>query len=194
MSSETRDLVEKWDWRHRQAGSELPMPARVLSEFHFLLPAAGRALDLACGRGGSAILMAECGLDVHAWDISPVAVEWLRNHALQADLPIKAVARDVVRQPPEPGEYDVVVVSYFLDRSICPSIVNTLRPGGLLFYQTFAVDAVTDTGPSNPEFRLAGGELLRLFAGLTPKVFSDLGSIGDTSAGVRDISWLVARK
>ncbi len=194
MAVDPVELAQKWDERHRQAGSEIPGPAAVLCEFDYLLPAAGHALDLACGRGGSAIAMAMRGLDVYAWDISNVAIDWLRIHANTCDLGIQARVRDVLAQPPPPRSFDVIVVSHFLDRPLCSAISAALRPGGLLFYQTFAVDAVSSRGPSKPEFRLAPAELLRLFPGLKPIVFSDLGQVGDTGKGPRDISWLVAER
>jgi hypothetical protein len=43
------DIREKWNDRYRAASDE-PRAARVLSEHLYLLPAAGRALDLARGR------------------------------------------------------------------------------------------------------------------------------------------------
>jgi len=68
--------------------------------------------------------------------------------------------RDVSQQPPEPESFDVIVVSRFLDRSICPAISRALKPDGVLFYQTFV------HGLSNPDFLLAPNELLSLFSEL----------------------------
>ena len=65
---------------------------------------------------------------------------------------IASQARDIIARPPPPSSFDVIVVSHFLDRRLAPAIAWALRPGGLLFYQTFAREAVTDQGPSNPEF------------------------------------------
>ena len=47
----------RWDQRYRETSSE-PQAARVLSDNLRLLPAAGTALDLACGLGGNALLLA----------------------------------------------------------------------------------------------------------------------------------------
>ena len=44
--------------------------------------------------------------------------------------------------------------------------MEALKPQGLLFYQTFTHERVTDQGPSNPSYRLAPNELLELFAPL----------------------------
>jgi hypothetical protein len=88
----------------------------------------------------------------------------------------------------------VIVVSHFLDRSLAPAIIAALRPGGLLFYQTFSRVAVTDRGPEDPAFRLAENELLELFKPLKVRIYREEGRLGDTSQGWRDIAMLVAEK
>jgi 2-polyprenyl-3-methyl-5-hydroxy-6-metoxy-1,4-benzoquinol methylase len=78
-------LREKWDARHGDA-QKRPVVAEVLAQNRHLLPAAGAALDLACGLGGNALLLAELGLEVKAWDLSAVAVRRLGETALQRGL------------------------------------------------------------------------------------------------------------
>lgn len=179
-----------WQARYQAAAGE-PRPARVLRDLGFLLPRQGRALDLACGRGGNALLMAAQGLEVTAWDYAPAAISDLQQRALQNGLAIHAEVRDVLAWPLRPESFDVISVSYFLQRDLAPVIVTALRPGGLLFYETFIRDAVTDTGPSNPAFRLEPNELLRLFPGLRVVDYREHARIGDLSAGQRDIASLV---
>ncbi|MGD8429109.1 MAG: SAM-dependent methyltransferase, partial [Ectothiorhodospiraceae bacterium] len=55
---------ETWEKRYGGADAAPAQPARVLREFSHLLPEAGVALDLACGRGGNAVYLARRGLDV----------------------------------------------------------------------------------------------------------------------------------
>jgi len=105
-----------------------------------------------------------------------------------------AEQRDVVRNPPEPGRFDVIVVSRFLDRSLAPQLAVALRPGGLLFYQTFTRTRVDDSGPVSPDYRLADGELLRVFAGLRLRVYREEGVIGDITCGLRNQAMLVAQR
>ncbi|PUD99067.1 MAG: hypothetical protein C3L24_11545, partial [Candidatus Sedimenticola endophacoides] len=64
----------RWDRRHGEAQGPGQV-AEVLRQNLHLLPPWGRALDLACGRGANALLMARQGLRVSAWDLSPVAQE-----------------------------------------------------------------------------------------------------------------------
>jgi SAM-dependent methyltransferase len=187
-------LREKWDARHGDA-QKRPVVAEVLAQNRHLLPAAGAALDLACGLGGNALLLAELGLEVKAWDLSPVAVRRLGETALQRGLPnLQAQVRDVEQAPPPADSFDVIVVSYYLERTLAPRIAAALRPGGLLFYQTFTCLAVGDEGPSNPAYRLDDNELLRLFSGLRLRFYREENRLGDLSRGARDVAMLVAER
>jgi len=60
--------TDKWNARYRMADTTVADPAVVLSENLHLLPARGCALDLACGAGANALLLARHGLETHAWD------------------------------------------------------------------------------------------------------------------------------
>ena len=192
MTEETSRHL-RWESRYRTAEGE-PQPARVLRELGFLRPAQGRALDLACGRGGNALWLASRGLAVTAWDYAEAAIVDLEARAARRGLPIRAEVRDVCTEPPPPRTFDVIVVSYFLDRDLAPAIADALRPGGLLFYETFVREAVGTGGPTNPEFRLAPSELLQLFAGLRVIDYREHALFGDTVQGQRDIATLVATR
>jgi len=184
---------DKWDSRYREAG--LPgAPATVLLENAHLLPRSGAALDLACGLGANSLLLEEHGLQTHAWDISPVAVEKLRAVALERRLPIIAEVKDALRDPLPPAQFDVIAVTHYLERALTQPLVNALKTGGLLFYQTFTRTAVSDEGPQKDEWRLADGELLTMFAPLRPLVYREEGRIGDLSQGFRNKALLVAVK
>ena len=159
-----------------------------------LLPTAGNALDLACGLGANGLLLAQRGLETLAWDLSPVAVEKLNAEAARRGVALRAEARDVAAQPPEAERFDVVVVAHFLDRALCPAIAAALRPGGLLFYQTFTRARVDERGPSNDDFRLGENELLQLFPGLTLLHYHEEGLVGDTGQGLRNVAQLIARR
>lgn len=178
-------------WNERWTGAEPGPPARVLTENAHLLPRSGRALDLACGLGSNAVFLADRGLAVEAWDISNVATT-----ALGARLGARGVVRvrDILLEPPPPDSFDVIVLVRYLERSLARDIAAALRPGGLLFAQTFAQERVTDRGPRRDAYRLAPGELLRLYPGLEPVVLREEGRLGELARGLRDEALLVARK
>ena len=183
----------KWDARYRGSDKN-PEPALVLSEFQHLLPASGAALDLACGLGGNALLLATHGLATYAWDISPVAIDRLKQEAASRGLALETEVRDVVAAPPEPVSFDVIVVSRFLERDLVSPLIEALRPGGLIYYQTFTADRVHDRGPHNPHYRLAHNELLALFASLRLIVYREEGLAGNLSKGLRGEAMLVAQQ
>lgn len=187
------DAQDKWDSRYREA--DLPgAPATVLIQNTHLLPHSGTALDLACGLGANSLLLAERGLQTRAWDISPVAIEKLRAIAAQRRLPIIAEVKDVMHDAIPPLQFDVVVVAHYLERSLTRPIIDALKVGGLLFYQTFTRTAVSAEGPQKDEWRLADGELLAMFAPLRPLVYREEGRIGDVAQGFRNKALLVAVK
>jgi SAM-dependent methyltransferase len=176
------------------AAEGLPDPAAVLKENLHLLPVRGRALDLACGLGANAVLLARRGLEVAAWDLSPVAIARLRDLALELNLPVTAEVRDVCVEPPLPETFDCILVAHFLQRSLVPALTAALRPGGLLFYQTFVREAASEGGPSNPGYRLETNELLHLFSGLTLRFYREEGRVGDLDKGTRDLAQLVGQR
>lgn len=191
MNSTTR---AKWDERYREREVERSRAAEVLERNLHLLPATGRALDLACGLGSNALLLAERGLDTWAWDLSPVAVEKLRGAATRRGVALHAEVRDLADAPPTAGSFDVIVVAHFLERDLCPAIAAALRPDGLLFYQTFTRARTDGRGPDNDHFRLAEGELLGLFPDLALIHYHEEGLIGDTAEGLRNIAQLIGRQ
>lgn len=188
------DIQQKWDARYQQPDTALPVAAEVLSQNRHLLPKTGHALDLACGRGGNALLLAAQGLAVTAQDISPVVIAQLQQTAQQENLKIAAEVCDVLATPPAAGHYDVLVVSYFLERSLSAELINALKPGGLLFYQTWCRQKTAGRGPANPDYLLADNELLSLFAGLKIRVYREEAQLGDMTTGCRDVAMLVAQR
>lgn len=191
----TDSIKQKWNARYKNK-LEIPDAARVLLDNQHLLPASGKALDLACGLGANALIMAAAGLETHAWDISDEALKNIDNYARKKcpDAHIVTLQRNVETQPPEKSSFDVIVVSQFLYRPICENIIDALRPGGLLFYQTFCREKITEIGPGKAEFLLKAGELLALFSSLDLVVYREERNCGDLSLGFRNQAYLVARK
>lgn len=188
------DLETRWNRRYASADPAQAQPAEVLRQYRHLLPARGRALDLAAGMGGNAQLLARAGLQAEAWDASGVAMEKLAGYARDAGLALTAQTRDVVAAPPEPGSFDVIVVSRFLERGLAPHLLRALRPDGLLYYQTYTREAVDATGPSNPAFRLAPNELLELFGELHLVLYREEGTLGEPGAGLRNEAMLIGQR
>jgi SAM-dependent methyltransferase len=196
----------KWQEAYQDADIASACAAGVLQQHAFLLPQSNKqvvkplhALDLACGRGGNALFLAKQGFVVDAIDLSSNVLDKLKSYALQHDLRINCLLGDV-EEAGLPGvdyadKYDVIVVSYFLYRPLFADIIKALKPGGLLFYQTWSQVLVDkDKGPQNPQFRLARGELLKLTKPLVPVFYQEYGVVGDTTQGLRNEALLVAQK
>lgn len=185
----------RWESRYAGLSGSLPAPAKVLLNNACLLDGHGQALDLACGLGGNALMLSSMGYSTSAWDIASNAIEQLQKMAKTQSIALQAMQRDVIANPPLPRSFDVIVVSRFLDRSLCPALMAALRPQGLLFYQTFVRDNVPETysGPANKDYLLAENELLHLFSGLRIRYYQDCGTVGDRLKGSRNESMLVAQ-
>lgn len=187
--------MNRWDRRFAEDQSAAGSPAFVLSEFAHLLPMCGEVLDYACGRGANALFLAEQGLQVSAWDYSVEALKKLKRDADSLRLSIKTRNVDL-----EANDFcittlfDVIVVSNYLYRPAFAKIIDGLKPGGLLFYQTFVQDKVNPAGPSSPDYLLKTNELLRLCQPLQIVAYREEGSLGDTSKGLRNQACLIGRK
>ena len=133
------------------------------------LYAPGRALDLACGRGRNALYLAQEGFQVEAWDRDAEALEALRAAAESSGLAaITAMPVDLEQTPEIPSSsFDLITVFYYLQRNLAPQIVQALKPGGVLVYETFLIDNHERfSHPRRCEFCLNHNELLSLFGGL----------------------------
>jgi len=144
-----------------------PAPAPFLLQQLHRLPK-GRALDVAAGSGRHALFLAAHGYQVDAIDRDADALKQLNAAAKQRQLHVATTCLDL--EQPAPFEphlgneiYDVIVVFFYLYRSLFPYLIDALRPGGVLMYETFTIDNYfRHKHPRRWEFCLAHNELLRL--------------------------------
>ncbi|MGB8012772.1 MAG: class I SAM-dependent methyltransferase [Terriglobales bacterium] len=182
MSSTSDSERKRWNEKYRGVSStgtkRIPDPflVQAFSEYiRPLFPHAGRALDLAGGAGRHAIWLAKQGWDVTLIDISEVGVELARQNAGPLGSHMRFVVDDLTRFQASQTEFgvrleaafDVVMVFFYLERTILPEIIKTLRPGGVLVYKTYTrAQAELPGGSKNPAHLLEPGELRQLTAGL----------------------------
>ncbi len=152
-------------------GHGTPAPAPWVVRFAPLVAHGGAVLDLACGGGRHGRLFAARGHPVVALDrdISGVADLAADPGAdLDADAGIEIIAADLEGGAPWPlkgRRFAAIIVVNYLHRPLFPHILASLDDGGVLIYQTFADGNEKFGRPSNPDFLLAPGELLRLAEG-----------------------------
>lgn len=177
--------ADKWNRVYSQADSSVIQVSEVLIDNSFLLPKTGAALDLACGLGGNALFLAQQGLAVTAWDISSVAVARLEAAADRQGLNINACQQNISSLSLAKSSFDVIAVSRFLDRTLTDAIIGALKPGGLLFYQTFTKEKTSGQGPNNPNFLLERNEFLGLFSRLAVLFYRENSLCGNLQKGLR---------
>jgi SAM-dependent methyltransferase len=118
----------------------------------------GEVLDLACGRGRHARLLAAAGHAVLALDRDAAALDAL------AGVPgVTTVCADLEDGRPWPlggQRFSAIVVTSYLHRPLFAAIAASLAPGGLLVYETFMLGNERHGRPSSPAFLLQPGELL----------------------------------
>lgn len=192
LSEESAAIEEKWDQIYKN--SELTNASQMLFENSFLLPRQGKALDLACGLGANALFLAEQGLETHAWDASSIAINKLHLFALNKNLRIHT--KQVIIEPntlPK-DTFDAIIITRFLDRSLTNAIMESLKPGGLLFYQTYVREKLDPGGPKNPNYLLARNELLKLFHPLIVVAYRENSIIGRLECGERNEALFIGQK
>lgn len=150
-------------WRGPRAFEPAPIsgPAPWLLDNVDLLPPSGRALDVACGRGRHALLLAAAGFAVTAVDRDAAALDRLRGHAGRLELDVLAEVVDLEAADVALGtaQFNLVVVTRYLHRPLVPRLVDALAPGGILVYETFLASQALHGHPTNPAFLLQPGEL-----------------------------------
>jgi SAM-dependent methyltransferase len=120
----------------------------------------GETLDLACGGGRHARLLAALGHPVLAVDRDAVALARAAGPGiatLQCDLEEEGSS-----WPFAPGRFAGIVVTNYLHRPLFAHLAGSLAPNGILVYETFASGNERFGKPSNPAFLLAPGELLEM--------------------------------
>jgi tellurite methyltransferase len=157
-------MTDRERWDRKYAAGEGPVhfePNALLTEHRHLLTG-GRALDAACGFGGSAFYLAEQGYEVDAVDASGVALEHARAEAGRRALDIHFLQADLDGWTLLPAHYDLIAVFFYLNREFVDRAAAALRPGGLLFQAHRNVRFLEERPGFNPDYVLQIGELRRL--------------------------------
>jgi tellurite methyltransferase len=194
----------EWDARHRDSAQKSPAePASIVSEWLPLLPR-GPALDLACGTGRHALLLAAHDLPVTAIDWSGTALDILENRARKAKLRpsredvahladsqargIKLIRANLEEIRLPVASFSLILCLQYLLRSLFPQMVRALCPGGVLLFETFTCAQLNYAGgPRNNAYLLEPGELRTAFPELHVLFYREL------NAG-QGIASLVAQK
>ena len=145
----------------------------------------GPVLDLACGRGRHSLAAARLGLAVLALDRDETVLRAIQR----TDTPLVQCVRTDLEAgydlPVAPASCGAILVFRFLFRPLARAIVEALRPGGLLLYETFTThQRDLGQGPGNPAFLLDPNELPKLFGALQPIAYQELFTEGPRPAAL----------
>jgi SAM-dependent methyltransferase len=181
-----------WDAKYRLT-TEAPLaePASIVRELLPLLPC-GPALDIACGTGRHALVLAARHQHVTAVDWSSAALDILEAQARTAHVPIhriNSVERigkslhggidlahaDLERLVLPENSFALILCMQYLQRSLFPQLSRALRPGGVLLFETYTRAQLEFAGgPRNPEYLLEAGELRDAFPELRVIFYREL--------------------
>jgi SAM-dependent methyltransferase len=121
--------------------------AFLRSQQHLLRPGM-TALAVADGEGRNGVWLAEQGLDVHTFDLSPNGIAKARALAAQRGVTMRIEQGDVHHWPWPDAAYDVIVVIFIQfspgrerDR-VFAGIKRALRPGGLLLMEGYRPEQI----------------------------------------------------
>ncbi|GJL55409.1 MAG: hypothetical protein NPIRA02_25410 [Nitrospirales bacterium] len=138
--------------------------------------APGKILDIATGSGRHARYLTSRGFSVVGIDRDEAALadaqKFMSGLPGTKDLQFTTQLIDLEANPDNPPdlgkeEYDGILVFFYLYRPLFPRIIQALKPGGRLMYETFLIDNhIRHDHPRNKEFCLEHNELLTLTNGL----------------------------
>ena len=130
----------------------------------------GRALDIAAGKGRNSLFLAQAGFEVEAIDRDNDALLFCERRATQLGLQNITLRQIDLEKfsPIKPQTYDLIVNTYYLQRDLAPIIIDALKVGGTLIFQTFLIENhFRFQHPRRTEFCLKPNELLKLFQNLS---------------------------
>ena len=157
------------------------LPSRWVQRFAPLIAPGGNVLDLACGRGRHARLLASRGYTIEAVDRNAAALEAL--HDISG---ITTRCADLEGGPwPYNGyHFAGIVVTNYLWRPLLPQLMATLDKGGVLIYETFMLGNERFGKPANPAFLLRQDELRHVIRGHLELIAFEQGEVSEPYSAV----------
>lgn len=198
--------LDRWNERFSQPDYHFgTAPNEFLARQRHLLKPGMKALSVADGEGRNGVWLAEQGLDVHTFDLTPNGIGKARALAASRGVTMRIEQGDVHRWNWPEGAYDVIV-AIFIQFSPAPErakvfagIKRALKPGGLLLLEGYRPEQLK-YGTGGPK------EVEQLYTrALLEKTFGDFASLdvreydaelheGERHVGMSAVIDLVGRK
>ncbi len=160
--------ITRWNLKYQKGQSRQvgPRGEPELIALTGLLDNQGLALDMAAGRGRTALYLAELGYRVIACDGAETALAGCSRFARNRGLNVSCMVCDLDTYRFSAGLFDLLVVVRYLNRSLLPILPDWIRPNGWLFYKTFNSRFLKTNPGFNPDYTVQPGELDRIFSEL----------------------------
>jgi len=162
MSEQDRN---KWNQRYTEDKYQKNNPVTLVEDWLPRLPV-GRTLDVACGAGRNALLLAQAGFNVDAIDISRVGLDQARQKAEKLGLNINWIEHDFDQPYKFDTDYDLIIVLWYVNPVLITRLCNCLAPGGYLLCEEHLITDREVIGPTCSNYRVAPGELRKAVSGV----------------------------
>ena len=188
MSKQDRN---KWNQRYAEGSYHKNNPVTLVEDWLPGLPV-GRALDVACGAGRNAILLAQAGYQVDAIDISPEGLNLARQNAENQGLSINWIEHDLDQPYHFDTDYDLIIVMWYVNLGLISRLCDCLAKGAYLVCEEHLITDQDVIGPTSLNYRVASGDLREAVSGLDVLFYEE--SIETNSEGEQVASARVVAK
>lgn len=148
----------------------------------------GTVLDIAMGEGRNAVYMAGFGYNVEGVDISKVAIQHAKQLAREKQVKIRTTIADLEKIQFEENKFDIILVFYYLQRSLALQIQTALKKGGVLVFVNQTLGELKYNKSIDRKYLLQNGELKTLFSQLKTIKYEEIDD------GKEAIAMLIAQK
>jgi SAM-dependent methyltransferase len=155
-------IEDKERWNIRHVTKPMKHTVSPILENYIKYAKVGNALDLACGTGRNSHFLEKFGFKIDAVDLSDYALSQIKESPNIIKIEVDLDEYDLEKE-----KYDLILNTNYLNRRLMAQMIDALKEGGLLIFETF-IEAhdKPEQGSMNPDYLLQKDEL--------PKVFRDL--------------------
>jgi len=182
-------IEDKERWNVRHVTKPMKHTVSPILENYVKHSKVGNALDLACGTGRNTHFLEDLGFIVDAVDLSDYALSRIKETPN-----IKKIEVDLDTYDLEKNSYDLIVNTNYLNRRLMAQMIEALKDGGLIIFETFIeAHEKPEQGSMNPDYLLEKNELLKAFIDLDIIFYEEKDGINMRGEKNRSAS-LVAKK